>query len=230
MSCPFGHDDAAYVLGALTPGERLEFERHLARCPDCTRSVRELAGIPGLLSRVDPEVLVAAVPIDEPVPHSVLPQLSRAARRARRRRVLTAAGIAAAAAAVVAPVVVSQLDVGQSATTPSTDSPPVALVPMEPVGDVPVVAQLGLEPVGWGTRVELTCTYDTASVPYALPPAVDYVIVVVHDDGHAERVGSWRSIDGKTMRFTAGTAADEGHITSVEVRTVDGRVVLSRTA
>ena len=53
MSCPFAHDDAAYVLGALSPAERLEFERHLGRCDDCTRAVRELAGLPGLLGRVD---------------------------------------------------------------------------------------------------------------------------------------------------------------------------------
>ena len=38
--CPFAHDDAAYVLGALSPAERLEFVRHLATCDECSRSVR----------------------------------------------------------------------------------------------------------------------------------------------------------------------------------------------
>ena len=28
--CEHAHDDAAYVLGALSPAERLDYERHLA--------------------------------------------------------------------------------------------------------------------------------------------------------------------------------------------------------
>jgi hypothetical protein len=120
----------------------------------------------------------------------------------------------------------------------SDDGPPVATSPgavdpgassrvMAPVGDVPVEADLALEQVTWGTKLELTCTYDTASVPYALPPAVDYVLVVRTRDGHVERVGSWRSVDGRTMQLTAGTAATPRQIRSVQVRTADGRVVLT---
>ena len=61
--CAFTHDDAAYVLGALSPAERLEFERHLAGCDDCSRSVRSLAGMPGLLDRAvsDPGLADAIV-------------------------------------------------------------------------------------------------------------------------------------------------------------------------
>ena len=227
MSCRFGHDDAAYVLGALSPGERLEFERHLPGCEDCTRAVREVAGLPGLLSRIDPDVLTAMQV--EPVPDTVLPRLLREVRRSRRRRLLTVAGTAAAAAALVAAGVVSQLPLGGDETPGGTD-PPVAVLAMDPVGDAPVVADLALEEVTWGTRLELTCTYDTASVDYELPPEVDYVIVVRTDDGHSERVGSWRSVDGRTMRLTAATAAVRGDISSVEVRTVEGRVVLTSTA
>src|SRR5215212_4870811 len=117
MTCPFAEDDAAYVLGSLSPVERLEFERHLTQCEDCNQAVRELAGIPGLLSRVNPDVLTLAPQPDEPVPDSILPGLARAARRSRRRRLLAAAGAAAAAAAVVAPVAVSQLDLGDAGTS-----------------------------------------------------------------------------------------------------------------
>ena len=63
MTCPFAHDDAAYVLGSLSPGERLDFERHLAGCAECARSVRALAGMPGLLDRVDAAVLEHPLPI-----------------------------------------------------------------------------------------------------------------------------------------------------------------------
>ena len=227
MSCRFGQDDAAYVLGALSPGERLAFERHLPGCEDCTRAVREVAGLPGLLGRIDPDVLT--VMQVEPVPDTVLPGLLRAVRRSRRRRLLATAGTAAAAAALVTGGVVSQLPLGGAETPEGTD-PPVAVLAMDPVGDAPVVADLALEEVTWGTRLELTCTYDTASVDYELPPEVDYVLVVRTDDGHSERVGSWRSVDGRTMRLSAATAAVRGDISSVEVRTVEGRVVLTLTA
>ena len=74
MSCSFGDSDAAYVLGALSPAERLAYERTWTRCADCTRSVRQLAGLPGLLARVDPAVLEE--PGDMvPVPDAVLTNL-----------------------------------------------------------------------------------------------------------------------------------------------------------
>jgi hypothetical protein len=98
------------------------------------------------------------------------------------------------------------------------------------VGEVPVEADIAMENVTWGTKLELTCTYDTGSVDFQLPPRVDYVLFVRRDDGHVERVGSWRSLDGRTMQLTAATAAPHDEITSVEVRTVDGRVVLTSTA
>ena len=46
MSCEFEHLDGSYVLGALAPGERQEFEHHLSGCAECARAVQELAGMP----------------------------------------------------------------------------------------------------------------------------------------------------------------------------------------
>lgn len=238
MSCGFAHDDAAYVLGALAPDERLDFERHLAGCDVCTRAVQELAGLPGLLGRVDPSVLEHPA-TDPPLPGTLLPALSREVVRGRRRRSLAAAGLAAAAVAVVAVGVPAALDgtdrgggtspgdaaspsAGASGTTPDG----VVSRPMSPVGDVPVEATLGLEQVTWGTRLLLTCTYEPRSVEYDLPHAVDYTLVVRTRGGKAEQVGSWRSVGGTTMRVAAATSARPAEITSVEVRTSGGRVVL----
>ena len=39
--------DAAYVLGALSPGDRRAFESTCGDCADCQDSVQRLAGIPG---------------------------------------------------------------------------------------------------------------------------------------------------------------------------------------
>jgi hypothetical protein len=232
VTCLFAHDDAAYVLGALAPGERLEFERHLAGCDDCTRAVQELAGLPGLLGRVDAKVLEHP-PADQPGPDTLLPALVREVDRRRRRRTFAAAGLAAAVvtvAAVSVPVVVNQVAPGDgsspSASATRTGPSGVLTRPMAPVGDVPVQATLGLERVAWGTRLLLTCSYEPQSVEYDLPPAVDYTLFVRTREGRTEQVGSWRSVGGTTMHLAAATSADRADIASVEVRTPDGRVVL----
>jgi anti-sigma factor RsiW len=42
--------DAAYVLRALSPAERSDFEEHLADCAVCQAAVAELAAIPDQLA------------------------------------------------------------------------------------------------------------------------------------------------------------------------------------
>ncbi len=234
MSCRFAHEDGAYLLGALSPAERLAFEQHLAECAECARAVRTSAGLPGLLSRVEPSLLEELM-AEEPVPVTLLPSLSRQVRHSRRRRTALAVGAAAAAVAVAvaAPAVVGRLGGEQQqsgAPAPAATPSPEAALAMAPVGDVPVRASVVLEQVLWGTRLDLTCTYDPASAEGDLPPAVDYTIFVSTRDGRTEQVGSWRSVGGRTMRLSAATAASRGDIASVDVRTLDGRVVLRLTA
>ena len=232
MTCPFTQDAAAYVLGALSPAERLEFERHLDGCDRCTRALGELAGLPGLLSRVDASVL-ESLPATEPVPASLLPALSRQVRRARRRRTLAAAGLAGAAVAAIAPLVLGLVGDGGGDVPlgPGSSTSPAAVGrDMEPVGDVPLRATITLEQVAWGTRLGVTCTYNPDGVEYSLPTAVRYRLVVRTRDGGAEEVGSWRSEGRRTMRLAAATATVLADIESVEVRAPDGRVVLRLAA
>jgi hypothetical protein len=228
--CDFAHDDAAYVLGALSPAERLDYERHLSTCDACSRSVRALAGMPGLLDLADAGVLEDP-PADPPLPSTLLPSLHRALEARQRRRTVVVAGFAAAAAAVVAlavPVVVHRVGDDPPVSGPATSSPSGDVETLDMVADgaAPIRATLGLEPVTWGTRMLLTCTYDTEWVDSELPDEVDYLLYVRAADGHTEQVGSWRSVDGTTMRVPAATSVARQHIASVEVRTSDGRVVL----
>jgi Putative zinc-finger len=230
--CEYAELDGSYVLGGLSPAERQEYEKHLATCADCATSVREMAGLPGLLARVDPVILEPA-PAAEPVPATLLPSLVREVGRARRRRRLTVLGTAVAAAVAVGVIVVSSLgqDEAPPAATPPATSPSASTAApvgqsMMPVGHVPVTATLAVTRVGWGTKLDLTCSYRSEGEGYQLPKTVTYGLFVVNRDGSAEQVGTWQAIDGKTMHFSAGTAAQGRDIKDVEVRTADGHPVL----
>ena len=232
MTCTYAELDGSYVLGALSPAERQEFERHLDTCADCARSVRELAGLPGLLGRVDPLILESAPP-HEPVPDTLLPALVREVGKARRRRLFATVGVAAAAVVAAVALVLTQGVGGHD--TPSANPPaaspstPVGQS-MQPVGNAPVTATLAFTPVAWGTRLDLTCSYEHPAGAYHAPSSVTYGLFVVNRDGSVEQVGTWRAIDGVTMRLTAATAAQRKDIAGVEVRTTDGRPVLKLSA
>jgi hypothetical protein len=220
-ACPHAHLDGAYVLGALSGAERRDYEQHLAGCEECSRAVRELAGLPGLLSRVDADVLeTPGVP--PPVPATLLPSLLGEVRRARRRRLLVTSGLVAAVLvlAVALPLSLRQASDGGSQATP------VAAAAMTPLRGAPVRAQLGLQSVAWGTKLDLACTYDPSAEQYEFPRVATYVLVVHTRDGHAEEVGTWQAVRGKTMRLSAATAARPDQIADVEVQTTSGRSVL----
>jgi hypothetical protein len=231
MTCEFAHLDGSYVLGALAPTERLDFERHLTRCADCSRSVRELAGIPGLLAQVDLQDLEAStVPA---LPTSLLPSLVREVRGAQRRRSVAVAAVAAAVAAVAvgAIAVAGGLGIGGEPTalpspTVTTSRPPGT--PMVAVGPTPVRAEVLVAGVAWGTRLDLTCSYtaEEDDEEYEASPSAQYALVVTTADGRTEQVATWNGLPGRTMRVSGATATRRDDIRTVEMRTADGVVVL----
>lgn len=241
MSCRFAHDDGAYVLGALSPAERQDFERHLDDCPRCAQSVRELAGLPGLLARVDADVLQptpadavpGSAPDSSPVPETLLPSLVRAARRRQRRRSFVTAAAAAAAAVTVAVGSYAVVGVLDGAATPVAGARPTTTVAlpegqaMVPLEEGPMRASLALQGVAWGTRLDLTCTYaPAAGSGYEEGQPATYTLVIRTREGRTEQVATWRSVPGRTMRLSAATAASRADIASAEVRTADGEAIL----
>jgi Putative zinc-finger len=232
MSCDFAHHDGAYVLGALSPTERQEYEQHLATCPECAVAVRELAGLPGLLARVDPGV--AQTPRSEdPVPDTLLPSLVSAVRRVNRRRQLATAGIAAAATLALSALTVAITGGVGGDSQPLPASSSIASNPatsagmvMTPVGQEPLQATVVLERVPWGTRLALTCTYSRDSEGPNPPRPETFGLFVAMGDGETQEVGTWRLLEGKPMLLTAATSANPQDITSVEVRTADNKPIL----
>ena len=210
---PFRHHDAAYVLGSLSPEERSEFEEHLTECRDCARSVREMAGIPGLLAHVDVDAFTEPAPA--PVPDTLLPRLLSEVRRTRRRRISVGVAAAAAAAAVV---------VGGTIAVPQIlDRPSQTGVAMTQVTRTPLAARLTMDNVAWGTKLTLTCTYDAPVYGGEVP---SYALLIHTKDGRTEHVATWRAVPDRTTVLTAATEARPGDIASVEVRTISGQPVL----
>ncbi|MGC4109477.1 MAG: zf-HC2 domain-containing protein [Nocardioides sp.] len=217
--CPYEMWDGSYVLGSLSPADRREFEAHLDGCEQCSRAVRDLAGLPGLLGRIGPEVFEETEP--EPVPETLLPRLSRAVRRREQRRTWLTAGIAAAAAVAVTTGGVLALDHGSLRTPVAghTQSPGVvqdASLPMTQVSGArdPMTARVALTSVAWGTRVDLTCSYPRGTVEYE---GGSYALVVHLANGHTERVATWNGLPGKEMHVSGATAAWKSEISSVVV-------------
>ncbi len=230
MTCEFEQWDGAYVLGALSPEDRAAFERHLPGCDDCARSVRELAGLPGLLARVPVEILDPDHP-RQPVPDTLLPALVRRVRRTQRRRTWITSGLVAAAAAVaIGAVGIATLggdDDNTLVAQPSPSSGPTTAAPelMQPVGAGTISGWLSLTQVGWGTRLDLTCSYPQAE-PYGDSEPPTYTMFVTTTAGSTEQVASWKGLAGKTMHVTGATSADADDIAHVEVRGSTGQPLL----
>lgn len=226
----FSHLDAAYVLGALSPNDRQDYERHLEDCGACRKAVAEVAGLPGLLARVDPNVLDDAEegrpggPAVEAVPDTLLPRLleevGRTTRRSRSRAWAAGAAAAAAVAAVSVGVTLAVQD-GPESSAPAAVARGRA---MEQVDQTSLSARVAMEEVPWGTRLRITCRYAAARYDGAAAPA--YSLVVHYRDGSDEQVATWRAVPGRPTTVVGATASRPSEIASVEVRTTAGEPVL----
>jgi hypothetical protein len=224
VSCDHVHLDGSYVLGSLPASERTEFERHLAGCDECARRVRELAGLPGLLARVPVDVLDADRE-DEPVPPTLLPAALAEVRRRRRRR--RAAAVAAAAAVVLGGVGATALLTGDDPGPAPPAASPTSAPAEQMTSAVPeaISGWVSLTEVGWGTRIDLDCTYDGGYGGGYGGGERTYVMRVRTVDGDVQEVGTWRATSGETHVSMATSAAPD-EIASVVVETGAGLPVL----
>lgn len=217
--------DAAYVLGALSPADRREFEDHLKGCSACASSVGELAGLPGLMSKVSVDELTAEV---EDPPDTLLPSLARAVRRERSRRRLAVGAAAAAAACLVAVGAVAVSGPDSPARQPvapsaSTTSGTANLV-LSAVVPSPVTATARLVDMAWGTRIDLTCSYN-AKGSYAAGGS-PYALVVIDRRGDEQQVATWKALPDRELTVLGASSLARADIAAVEIRTLSGRAIL----
>jgi hypothetical protein len=207
---PFATFDAAYVLGALAPEDRQRFEQHLRTCDRCAASVRELAGLPGLLARVDSP---AVVPDAGPPPPDLLPAVIKRVRRGRRIR--TAVTAVSAVVAVSACVALGVVAWPQPAAPPSTT--------MTALGQFPVRADARLAAFSWGTQVDMTCSYTGGR------SGGEYALVAISRSGEETQLATWKAVPDNTARLSIGTAVRQSDLAALEVRLGTGLALLRLT-
>lgn len=220
---PFSENDAAYVMGALTPEDRRAFEAHLAECPHCKQSVAELSGVTDLLDKVPLARVLKPGAQPEPPPDLLLPKLIGAVRAQRRRRAIWLAASGAVAASLVA------LSIVVGVNQRGSSEPPGVSVAMSAVQPAAVEATLQLSPASWGTRVSLDCRWVGATT--GLEPGVKkvYRLVAVPRDGSApQMLAQWSVLPGDDAKVVGSTNLPTSGIAAIELRAVADDAVLLR--
>jgi anti-sigma-K factor RskA len=216
MTCMHEIDVGAYVLDALEPEERLRVRAHLATCPDCRATLRELEGLPRVLALV-------AAPESQP---RVLPEapselaFRRLAHRATAVRPAprpVSVGhhprrwvIAAAAAAVVGVAggvggVVASLGPAAPTAVSATSGAVHARAELT-AADGGTTINLALDGVASGERCEL---------------------VAVSRDGRRETASDWTATYEGTAHVIGAVKIKPQDIDRLVIRTPDGRTLLS---
>ncbi|MEH3141696.1 MAG: zf-HC2 domain-containing protein [Mycobacterium kyogaense] len=222
--------DAAYVLGSLSSDERLEYEAHLARCAECRDAVAELSGMPGLLGLLTDDDLAALEEEqpDPPLRPEVLDSvLAKVRWRRRRSRWVTSAvvGLAAAVLAVGILLVARPAIVGLG-STPDTQNT-AQMVDMIKMAPTPINASIALTDFGWGTRIDMSCSYGEWGDNTA--PPKDLGMVVIARDGTRSQIATWLGIPGATALPSGTTPMQRDDIAAVQmVSMTDGKVLLEK--
>jgi anti-sigma-K factor RskA len=195
---------AAYVLGALAPGERRQLEAHLDGCSRCRDEVLAFSPLPALLGRVTLEELEgAAIPDRSAAVVAAARSDLRRLRTSRRRWRLAAAAAALLAAVAVGSALVSSGGDGQGGARRGVE---LALSSQAGI-DGAIVA----DERPWGTYVHVALT--------DLPTRAWYELWLVDQSGQWHPAGSW----GPTSQGRANL----GSSTSLRLAEIDRLVVTS---
>ncbi|WP_326547864.1 zf-HC2 domain-containing protein [Mycolicibacterium sp. ND9-15] len=218
--------DAAYVLGSLSSEERRQYEEHLQTCARCRAAVTELSGIPALLSKVKPGEFHDSAS-REPPPELLPDLLATVRARRRRSRWMAAAAIGLAAAVLAVAIAIM---VWPGAFGAPTGTPPQAgqQLEMSKVSETPINATVSMTGFGWGTRIDMACTYGDWGRRDA--PPQNLAMVVVSRDGSHNQVATWLGLSGATALPSANTSLQMDEIAAVQLVSPDtGEVLLERS-
>jgi hypothetical protein len=226
--------DAAYVLGSLSAADRREYEAHLRGCPSCRQSVDELSGMPALLGQLTvDEVAAIDAGASDPLPPRVLTSLLATVSRRRRNARLATWAVAAAAAVVMVVGVLAGVQFHPSAPASLPSRTDASALTMTPVAATELTATVTMTAQGWGTQIDMNCTYPAeagTSAPDGDEPPDKLAMVVVGRDGTHDRLATWMAVKGVRATPDGSTSMPIDQIATVEIVSADtGNVLLQRT-
>jgi anti-sigma factor RsiW len=205
----------AYVVGALDHNERADLEVHLARCPMCRDELAELAPLPGLLSRLTVDEVLAGPPTLESADAdgAMLDRLLATAGRERHRASRTRWLAAAAAVVVLAGASTGAIVAtgGHGTHWQQTVSGAAG----------PVHLQVKLVDQANGTKLDMTMSGVARGERCSL--------VVVGGDGRKETAGWWDATYAGTAHITGTTSISRHDLTQLRVVTDAGKTLVAVT-
>ncbi|TCO56993.1 anti-sigma factor family protein [Actinocrispum wychmicini] len=221
----------AYLLGALDPTERSQFEDHIASCAHCKSELVRLAPLPGLLQRLSPAdyqaietegdlpdwpiELPAEIALAGPMPDmSELPDPSNLSNLsepppARPGWLRRSRAAIVAAAAVVLLAGGGFVVMHDDTPAPAIQASPVAWTAVDPTTGV--FGRVELTKRGWGTELRLSME--------AVPEGRKLCHMIVYGrDGSSEIAGQWAAGNYTAIRSAPGsTSIQLSDIERVEV-------------
>ena len=231
---PYSDWDGAYVLGALSMDERREYERHFASCRACAVAVADLAGIPGILTKIDTDSAVALMnaPLDahesQPEP-DLVQRLARAVsqqRRQARRRWSVGLSAAAAVLIVVGAVAGNVMNSSRNFGNPASSVALGTQVTMAPIAPIVMTANLQVTSKPWGTRFDWSCKYvGTWSARYS-PGSYD--LVITDASGKTFTIATWSAPGPIAKGLAATSKLSLKDIRTVEIRATGSTAPLVR--
>jgi hypothetical protein len=226
--------DAAYVLGALSDGDRHEYEGHLRGCAGCQRAVGDLAGMPGLLrqlTREDVESIERSGQLDDRLPAppaETFGALVQTVRRKRRRGRLLAwsGGFAAAAAVAIGLFMVLRAAPGAAPPAPQAEPPTRSMTAVTPSALTATYQLVGHD---WGTGIAMHCSYGREAGGEA-DQDEELAMVAVGRDGSRTQVATWVARSGVPAAPAGSVSLPINEIASVQVVSVgSGELLLQST-
>jgi hypothetical protein len=232
VNCQHTVSLGVYLLGAVDPTERFDFEAHLATCETCRRELVRLAPLPGLLNQItlcdfeDERPSTAVEPIVEPVDPTVIPTViplpavqhepmpepppieppvpadTPGPSRRRFRQLV-------AAAAVVVLLTIGGIFGWQAMRNPSTPDQ-AAGVTWSATSAEGVSGDAQLIDHEWGTEIQVKMR--------ELPPGEKCYLVVFDHYGRYEIAGWWGTNHDIDQAIPTSTSIDRSQIERLEFR------------
>jgi hypothetical protein len=138
-------------------------------------------------------------------------------RRRRRRGRWVTWTVAAAAAAVLAVgllVAIKPAPFGEPGPAPQASASSVSMTPVMPSS---FDATVQVTSMGWGTHVEMTCTYHEDVGDEDAEDGDKLVMYAVARDGHRVQLATWMAREGESASPTGSTSMPVEKIAAVQV-------------